>query len=167
VPGSVNSNGGNQVKIISEWNGQRPAINYLLNDFRKYLIQKDIDRYHDYELHKKNFKHSLKLKLKSQFRPNNNSSRCSSIGWIESNILQGNGISDHRKLTIDLILARYLLNIKNYSYETAYNTIIEWLDKCASKRPLDFNVDYRASHALNNAIRSSQISYETRYNESN
>jgi len=38
-------------------------------------------------------------------------------------------LSDNRKLAIDLVLARYLVNIKNYSYGMAYNTIMEWLDK--------------------------------------
>jgi len=39
IPGSTNSkNGGEEVKIIQEWNGVRPAINWLLRDFRRYLI---------------------------------------------------------------------------------------------------------------------------------
>lgn len=42
VPGSINSKNGAQVKIIQRWNGQRACINWLLRDFRRYLIQEKI-----------------------------------------------------------------------------------------------------------------------------
>jgi hypothetical protein len=32
-----------EVKIIQKWDGKRPAINWLLRDFRRYLIQEKID----------------------------------------------------------------------------------------------------------------------------
>ena len=32
-----------EVKIIQKWDGNRPAINWLLRDFRRYLIQEKID----------------------------------------------------------------------------------------------------------------------------
>jgi hypothetical protein len=32
-----------EVKIIQKWDGNRPAINWLLRDFRRYLIQEQID----------------------------------------------------------------------------------------------------------------------------
>jgi hypothetical protein len=39
VPGSINSKNNAQVQIIQRWNGIRPAINWLLRDYRRYLIQ--------------------------------------------------------------------------------------------------------------------------------
>lgn len=42
VPGSFNSKNNAQVKIIQRWDGQRPCINWLLRDFRRYLIQEKI-----------------------------------------------------------------------------------------------------------------------------
>ncbi|PWU81184.1 MAG: hypothetical protein DLM72_08305 [Candidatus Nitrosopolaris wilkensis] len=39
IPGSINSKNGATVRIIQEWNGVRPAINWLLRDYRRYLIQ--------------------------------------------------------------------------------------------------------------------------------
>jgi hypothetical protein len=42
VPGSINSKNGSQVRIIQRWDGQRPYINWILRDFRRYLIQKKI-----------------------------------------------------------------------------------------------------------------------------
>ena len=34
IPGTINSKCVQEVKIIQRWDGQRPAINYLLRDFR-------------------------------------------------------------------------------------------------------------------------------------
>ena len=54
IPGSHNSKCVNrnnnvadsitEVKIVQKWDGNRPAINWLLRDFRRYLIQ---DRYEE------------------------------------------------------------------------------------------------------------------------
>ena len=33
-----------EVKIIQRWDGKRPAINWLLRDFRRYLIQDKYDK---------------------------------------------------------------------------------------------------------------------------
>jgi hypothetical protein len=67
------------------------------------------------------------------------------------NVLEGPGIIDFRKITIDLVLAPYLVNVKKYSYNAAYDTIANWLDKCAEKRSLTFNVRYKVNHALKHA----------------
>jgi hypothetical protein len=42
IPGSINSKNRQIVKIGQRWNGYRPAINYLLRDFRRYLIDHKI-----------------------------------------------------------------------------------------------------------------------------
>jgi hypothetical protein len=40
IPGSINSkNNEQQVKVIQQWDGRRVEINYLLRNFRRYLIQ--------------------------------------------------------------------------------------------------------------------------------
>jgi len=39
IPDSINSKNGQQVKLLQRWNGRRVEINYLLRDFRRYLIQ--------------------------------------------------------------------------------------------------------------------------------
>jgi len=38
IPGTINSKCGQIVKVMQHWDGQRPAINYLLRDFRRRLI---------------------------------------------------------------------------------------------------------------------------------
>ena len=42
IPGSYNSKNNCQVRIIQRWDGHRPCINWILRDFRRYLIQKKI-----------------------------------------------------------------------------------------------------------------------------
>ena len=62
-------------------------------------------------------------------------------------------IEDYRKNAISLILAPYLINIKNLSYQDAFKIIKEWLvDRCSKLRTLDFDFNYRIRYALNNAI---------------
>jgi hypothetical protein len=50
-----------------------------------------------------------------------------------------------------LVLAPYLVNVKKCDYYTAYNTIANWLDKCAKKKSLDFDPRYKINHALKRA----------------
>jgi hypothetical protein len=38
IPGSINSKNGQEVKLIQQWNNKRVEINYLLRDYRRYLI---------------------------------------------------------------------------------------------------------------------------------
>jgi hypothetical protein len=45
IPGSINSKCGQVVQIIHRWDRQRPAINYLLRDFRRWLINEKIEQH--------------------------------------------------------------------------------------------------------------------------
>ena len=92
-----------------------------------------------------------RAKTYRHFGYTNNSNPFVIIDWIESHILQGSGIGDFRKITIDLVLAPYLINVKKCDYDIAYDAIAKWLDKCGKKRPLTFNVRYKVNHALNRA----------------
>ena len=46
IPGTINSKLSNEndniVKIVQEWDGYTPPINYILREFRRYLIQEKI-----------------------------------------------------------------------------------------------------------------------------
>jgi hypothetical protein len=42
IPGTINSKCGQPVKVVQRWDGQRPAINYLLRDFRRWLIDEQM-----------------------------------------------------------------------------------------------------------------------------
>jgi hypothetical protein len=51
------------------------------------------------------------------------------------------------------IVAPYLINIKQLSYEDAFSIIREWLDKCDKIKPLDFSVGERIKANLNAATK--------------
>ncbi|MDN5868205.1 MAG: hypothetical protein L0H55_12520, partial [Candidatus Nitrosocosmicus sp.] len=85
MPGTFNSKNMQEIKVIREWSGTRPAINYTLRDFKRYLIQKRI---------------SLKIEKnsKSKSRTSNNSNFSKSknnFTWIEK--LLSMSIEDYRK----------------------------------------------------------------------
>jgi hypothetical protein len=142
VPFSINSkyflneeqNKNSEVKIIQEWNRNRPSIKFLLRDFRRYLINQKI-----IELNKKR-KIDERLAIKS----NSNN-----IFWIEK--LLNTPISDFRKNATNLILAPYLINIKKLSYKESFDILTDWLQKCNSFNKLDFNPIYLVKSALNTA----------------
>ena len=127
-----------KVKIIQEWNRDRPSLKFLLLDFRRYLINQKIK-----ELNKKR---QIEERLGYQSNKSTNN-----IFWIEK--LLNTPISDFRKNAINLILAPYLVNIKILSYQESYNILFEWLKRCDSIRKLDFNPISLANSALNIATR--------------
>src|ERR1044072_2747275 len=107
-------------------------------EFRTWLIQKEID------LQKQ------RQKISNDGPKNNYDLKY--YTWIE-NLIQ-TPIPDFRKLVISLVLAPYLINVKNLSFEESYTIIKKWLDKCNELEPLDNyrNFDYRIKYALKNAI---------------
>ena len=44
IPGTVNSKCKEEVKVIQKWDGYRPPINYLLRDFRRWLINERVEQ---------------------------------------------------------------------------------------------------------------------------
>jgi hypothetical protein len=132
-----------EVKIMQTWDRHRPKINLMLGSFLAYLVDQ---KFKEMKLQKRQFS---KYSSKSTSITSNDI-----ILWIEK-LLQ-TPIEDHRKNTVALILAPYLVNIKKMTYSESYHIINGWLDKCNSLRRLDsgFNSNYRIKHALENAIKT-------------
>jgi hypothetical protein len=126
-----------EVRIIQKWDGKRPAINWLLRDFRRYLIQEKID---NYVAERKRSQFSSKVKTDPTRRI-----------WIE--ILLGTPIEDYRKYALWRIVAPYLINARKLPYGDAVSIIRDWLDKCDKLRPLDFSVNDRIKANLSAADR--------------
>lgn len=134
-PGTYNSKCLNQglgkkdseVKIIQSWKGKRLPIQLLLKDFRRWIVQEEINE------HKKQ---SQKSKSKVVLL-NNHSQKSGRIEWIEK-LLQ-TPIEDHRNYCLWAILIPYLLNVKNLSEEDTFNILKEWLQKCNELRKLSFD----------------------------
>lgn len=156
IPGSHNSkcvgrnnNAGiadesTEVKIMQRWNRHRPKINLLLGSFYAYLVDQKF----------KEIEQQQKQRFSKYSSRSTSITSIPVIPWIEK-LLQ-TPIEDHRKNTVALILAPYLVNIKKLAYAESYNIIKGWLDKCNSLRRLDsdFSSNYRIKHALENAIKT-------------
>ena len=131
VPGTINSKCSQTIQIIQRWEGQRPAINYLLRDFRRWLINAKLEQ---------------SMYTKSTRAKSRNSA---TIRWIE-NLLQ-TPLEDYRKFVVWRILTPYLINIRKCSVDEAYGIIGNWLDKCSHLRRLQFNPKYMIKYNINPA----------------
>jgi non-catalytic primase subunit PriX-like protein len=145
IPWSINSKCDKQVNIIQKWDGHhRPAINYLLRDFRRYLIQLKInDRLEEPRRQRRHFSVDITGSA------TNRDDKKTIISWIES-LLQ-TPLSDHRKYCIWRILSPYLLNVKRLSNEQARSIMNDWLDKCNKLVMLNFNAKAKIEEGLRGA----------------
>ena len=153
IPGSINSKNGETIRIIQRWNGFRPPINYLLRDFRRYLIEQKVEQLKMQQKHSKN----------SCLLEHHNQGHNTPIYWIER--LLHTPISDYRKLAVWRILAPYLRNKRGLSYDESYSIIRDWLDKCNAVKRLDFNPHYKIKGALNSSNNFLPINKEKLKNE--
>jgi hypothetical protein len=145
IPGSHNlecvkrnnncSDSTTEVKIIQRWDGNRPAINWILRDFRRYLIQEKIDN---------------KVAERKRSSPNTKIMPTKRL-WIET--LLDTPIEDYRKYAIRRIIAPYLINIRKLASDDAFNIIKNWLNNCDNIRSLDFNTNVKIKDALRAATR--------------
>jgi hypothetical protein len=133
IPGTINSKNGQVVKIVQKWDGQRPAIQYLLRDFKRWLINEKLEQ--------------------SRYvrRVGSQTTNSTTIWWIEK-LLQ-TPLDDYRKFVTWRILAPYLINIRKCSVDEAINVITNWLDRCRSLRHLDFSPNYMIKQNINSAMR--------------
>jgi hypothetical protein len=151
VPGSINSKNNRAVEIVQEWNGNAPAANQMLSNFYLKLAAKKLahkskeSEYYFYPTTymKKNYRHFTHTSTEA----------AGSIHWIDD-LLAGDGIIDYRKLMVDLVIAPYFVNIKQYDYDTAYSKIGEWLDKCGRKKRLDFSPRFKITYALKRSLKT-------------
>ena len=137
IPGTINCKYGQAVRIMQRWDGQKPAINYLLRDFRRWLIDEKLEQY---------------WHIKRGQPQTTNSTK---IWWIEK--LLKTPIDDYRKFVVWRILAPYLINIRKCSADEASNTIREWLDRCRNLRQLDFTSNYIIKYNINSAKRNNYL----------
>jgi hypothetical protein len=152
VPGSINSKNNKTVEIVQEWNGRRPKANKLLYDFYIKLatrkLKSESDSYQQYYPTSHHFVHKNYRHYGYILRYPSGPTVYEGIAWIDS-ILGNGGMSDYRKLLVDLVIAPYLVNVKQCDYNDAYNKIVNWFDRCSQKRRLDFNAPLKVRYALN------------------
>jgi hypothetical protein len=127
-----------EVRIIQRWDGNRPAINWILRDFRRYLIQDKIDN-------------NVAERKWSRLSANAKAITPARRLWIE--ILLNTPIEDYRKEAIRLIIAPYLINVRKLGYDDAFNIMKNWLNNCDKIKPVDFNANVRIKDVLRAATR--------------
>jgi hypothetical protein len=109
IPGTINSKCGQEVKIAQRWDDKRPAIQYLLRQFRIWLID---------------------TKIEQRIQMNNRAARPqpinspATIWWIEK-LLQ-TPLDDYRRFAIWRILVPYLINIRGLSGDETTGVIQNW-----------------------------------------
>jgi hypothetical protein len=156
IPGTINSKYNQEVRVLQRWDGVRPPIQYLLRDFRTWLVSEKIND---------------KLEEKKSFRyrnlKNTNYNWKNTISWIEK-LLQM-PIEDHRKYALWRIVFPYLFNIRKMSDSQVISIARMWLDKCAKLRPLDFNPNYLIRQNIRNSNKNRYlpISFEKLRTENN
>jgi Primase X len=152
IPGTINSKNGVEVKVIQKWDGKKPAIQWVNEDFRVHLIQKRIDKIRE--------KGRLRqLQVRAPFKINVSNK----IGWIED-LLQ-KPLDDHRKFCLWRILCPYLVNVRKLPEEESAIILKEWLQKCDQLNKLNFNPQVETRHRLRHVGPFLPASKETLKNE--
>lgn len=139
VPGTFNSKNREEVKIIQRWNGDRPPIQLITEEFRTHLIQKRIDKIKAKQREKK---------LRDKFDRPQSKNSTNTIHWIEK-LLQ-TPLDDYRKYCLWRILCPYLINIRKLPRDEVIMILSEWLRKCDEVRKLDFNIQREINIRLKN-----------------
>jgi hypothetical protein len=121
IPGSINSDGMAQVKILEKWDGESkldlsPLYQKFQHDNYRRLAKKVVK---PHTIFSQNSRLARQVKLLEQFcqqkTRNNGKHDNDFIPWIER--LLKTPIPDHRKYCIWRILAPYLINVKHLSFE--------------------------------------------------
>ena len=164
IPGTLNSkcidpSTGNyikdpQVRIIQMWDGQRPAVNWILRDFRRWLINEAIKDKIALRVRQSNLNHK---RNKGHIRNDDSNSPHDYYSYVEKILLTPT--DDCRRNVVSLIIIPYLVVIKKIESDNeVFNIARDWLDRCNQIKPLDsahdYNVRIRSSIA---SSRRSQI----------
>ena len=147
ILGTINSKCEHEVKIVQRWDEQRPAINYLLRQFSRWLIDEKIEQ--------RRQMNNRTVRLQMINSP-------ATIWWIEK-LLQ-TPIENNRKFAVWRILIPYL-NIRKLAGDDANNVIGSWLDKCNSLRRLDFNPNHNIKPNISRVKRLSANKFGKTENE--
>ncbi|WP_148686284.1 DNA primase noncatalytic subunit PriX [Candidatus Nitrosocosmicus hydrocola] len=134
-----------KVKIIQKWDGKRLPIQLLLKDFRRWIVQEEIN--YSQQLERLSKKKNLRKLSECNFV----------IDWIE-NLLK-TPMEDQRNYCLWAILVPYLLNVKHLSEEDTFNILKDWLQNCNDLKKLRFDPKSRIYSTIRGNKRFKPISY--------
>jgi hypothetical protein len=127
IPETLNSKNMERVRIVQKWDGNAPNIRWIVSDFFDYLI----DLRNEVIEEKKR-----SAKLKPSISSFTGSSTVK-IDWIER--LIETPIEDYRKYCLWSILCPYLINVRCFTYDEAYQILDKWLCNCDQLKKIDFS----------------------------
>src|SRR5574339_527723 len=128
-----------EVKLLQEWDGIRPHMEFLLADFNEYLdTLKPIPFVYD-------------------------GSGVDKIDWID--LLINIPIPDNRKYVLWKILCPYLINVKQYNYDECFKIVEGWLIKCNELKSLNFNINSEVKTKLRYVKHYKPLSLSKVYND--
>jgi hypothetical protein len=174
IPGSYNSKyydkdkEKSEVKVLQRWDGYTKAhILFLLGAFYRNLEA-------DYKKRERLFRKARRVKFNRQtpqialdrtlevlpvpgfiammaFGEGTYSNYAHHKYWYINKLLQ-TPVPDFRKRGIDLLLAPYLITIKDMSDIAAERIILDWLNRCEALRPLDFDPYSRVQSKITDIV---------------
>ena len=141
IPGSINSKCDKGVRVVQEWDYHRPLIEPLLPIFKKYL---------SFRGGAYNLDHRTSY---SKYIPGNNKYRSSQIGYIWIDTLLEIPLGDYRKYVVRLIIAPYLIVVKQRPYGECVKIMMDWLSRCNCVNQLRFHAEFMVKRSLESAQR--------------
>ena len=158
IPGSYNSKNMSQVSIVQKWNGiSKVPLDLIYGKFLAYLI----DQGSKVAKHDDNNKNCIALSENAAKyvyiarKSSGLSRKQTTIDWIE--LLLQTPLPEHRKYCIWRILAPYFINVKHLSFDSSYDKIYQWLDRCSQLKVLDFDPKTKISDSLHRAINTGYL----------
>jgi hypothetical protein len=133
-----------EVKIIHRWDGYKPNIRWLLEGYWVYLIQ---ERNNEALERLRQEQKRLRFERKYPSRCQSQQQASNKIGWIES--LYRLSLDDFREYCTTFILVPYFVNIRRVSRSETSDLVVDWLDRCRSKKRLVWNARRKVDDVLN------------------
>jgi hypothetical protein len=156
IPGSYNAKNMSQIKIVQKWNGtSKVSLHLLYSKFLAYLI----DQGPKVVKHNNNKTSAIfSENAKSTYMALNDTGllrKKQSIDWIEQ-LLQ-TPLPEYRKYCIWRIFAPYFINISHLTFDSSYDKIYQWLDRCNELRELDFDHEKNINDSLTRAVNTGYL----------
>jgi hypothetical protein len=130
-----------QVKIVQPWDGYRPNIRYLLEDYWTYLIQIRND-----EALERLRQEQKRIRFEIRYPDRYQRQRPNKMDWIES--LYRLALDDFREYCTTFILVPYFVNIRRLSLSETSDLVMDWLDRCRSKKRLNWDTRRKVKDVL-------------------
>jgi hypothetical protein len=143
IPGTINSKCDKEVSLIKEWDYYRPHVRPILSAFKKYLSALG-------EAHRQSSCHEPIYPM-NILSNNKYPSRQIQYIWIDT--LLDIPLGDYRKYVVRLIIAPYLIVVKQRPYEECVKIMMDWLSRCNCVNQLRFHAEFAVKRSLESARR--------------